>query len=165
MTTGLKHGLLKPAALKKATRVMEELNAGASEVMLKRGAHACTDVTGFGFLGHALEMARAGGVDLEIDFSGVPVFPEAYDMLRAEAVAGGLWTNKAYVAPMVDSGAISDEEMNVLCDPQTSGGLLVALPDIEADRMLASLRRRGLAQAARVGKVLAKGKGRIIVRK
>jgi selenide,water dikinase len=133
--------------------------------MLKRGAHACTDVTGFGFLGHALEMARAGGVDLEIDFSGVPVFPEAYDMLRAEAVAGGFWTNKAYVAPMVDSGAISDEEMNVLCDPQTSGGLLVALPDIEADRMLASLRRRGLDQAARVGKVLAKGKGRIIVRK
>ena len=117
MTTGLKFGLLKRSAIGKVTRVMEELNRKAAEIMMRVGVNACTDLTGFGFLGHTLEVAEASGVDIRIDFSRVPVMPEAYQMLEAEAIAGGLWTNKAYVAPRVVAEGVSDSELNVLCDP------------------------------------------------
>jgi selenide,water dikinase len=164
MTTGIKFGLLSEDGIEKVTLVMEDLNARAAEIMLAEGANACTDITGFGFLGHALEMATASGVDIEIDLASVPVMPEAYDMLRAEAIAGGLWTNKDFVAPRLDARGVSEDSINVLCDPQTSGGLLVALDPRKADRMVKSLRSEGNEHARVIGKVLAKGEGTIIVR-
>ena len=165
MTTGLKHGLLDMQSLRKVTRVMEELNAGASGVMLRTGATSCTDVTGYGLLGHALEMARAGRVDMEIEFDSVPVMPEAYDMLRAEAVAGGLWTNKQYVTPSMSVEGVTDEEINILCDPQTSGGLLMTVPPSSANKAVRMLHKAGAGASSIVGKVLAKGEGRIIVKR
>lgn len=164
MTTGLKHGLLGRSAVSKVTAVMEELNAAAAEVMVETGATACTDITGYGLLGHALEMARASGVVMEFDLAGIPVMPEAYDMLRAEAVAGGLWLNKQYVNPYLVAEGVADEDINVLCDPQTSGGLLISVPRAEADRTVRTLHNAGLRQSGVVGKVLAKGEGRIIVK-
>jgi selenide,water dikinase len=164
MTTGLKHGLLGKSAIRKVTAVMEELNAPAGRVMARVGATACTDITGYGFLGHALEMARAAKVVMEFDFQSLPVMPEAYDMLRAEAVAGGLWANKRHVVSALVTDGVTDEEINVLCDPQTSGGLLIALPHAQAERGLRLLRKAGCRDSNVVGKVLAKGEGRIIVK-
>jgi len=165
MTTGLKFGLLRGPAVRKVTRVMEELNAGAARVMIRVGATSCTDISGYGLLGHALEMARAGKVEMEIYYDSVPVMTEAYDMLRAEAVAGGLWTNKHYVAPCISMEGVTDEEINILCDPQTSGGLLMTAPPSRADKAVRMLRRAGAGHSRVVGKVLAKGEGRIIVKR
>jgi selenide,water dikinase len=165
MTTGIKFGLLVAPAIRKVTRVMEELNAAASDAMMKVGVNACTDITGFGLMGHALEMAEASKVVVEFDMSRLPVMPEAYEMLKAEAVAGGLWTNKDFVRARVKLEGVSDTEMNILCDPQTSGGLLMSVPRARADRLLGLLGRSGVKAARAVGKVLAKGEGRIIVKK
>jgi len=165
MTTGIKFGLLKQDGIRKVTQVMEELNRTASEIMVEFGANACTDITGFGLLGHLLEMARASQVDVEIDFRSLPVMDEAYDMLRAEAIAGGLWTNKQYVMPSLEAIGLSDEEINILCDPQTSGGLLISIAEDKKDRFVEALRNKAVRYACTVGKVLAKGTGRIIVRK
>jgi selenide,water dikinase len=165
MTTGIKFGLLAAPAIRKVTRVMEELNAAASNAMMRVGVNACTDITGFGLLGHALEIAEASGVVVGFEMNRLPVMPEAYRMLKAEAVAGGLWTNKDFVRAKVTLEDVSDAEMNVLCDPQTSGGLLVSVPRARADRLLRLLGRSGVKDARAVGKVLAKGEGRIIVKK
>ncbi len=165
MTTGLKFGLLGKAGVRKVTRVMEELNRGAARVMVRVGATACTDITGYGLLGHALEMARAGKVEMEIDFDSLPVMSEAYDMLRADAVAGGLWTNKQHVAPSISVEGVTDEEINVLCDPQTSGGLLMAVPSSNAEKAIRMLHKAGAEYSSVVGKVFAKGEGRIIVKR
>jgi len=164
MTTGLKHGLLKKPAIRKVTRVMEELNAAASRAMMRIGVNACTDITGFGFLGHVSEVAAASRVDVEIEFGRIPVLSEAYDMLKAEAIAGGLWTNKAYVSPRVKTVDLDEGQVNVLYDPQTSGGLLITLPESRVDALLSSLRRSGVRYASRIGKVLAKGDGHIVVK-
>lgn len=165
MTTGMKFGLLKPAAIRKVTRVMEELNARASEAMMSVGANACTDITGFGLLGHALELARASKVSIRFDFPSLPIMDEAYQMLETEAIPGGLWANKAHVKASVTARNLSDREVNVLCDPQTSGGLLISVAAAKADRLMSKLSRLGLAAARPVGKVLAKGRGHIIVRR
>jgi len=155
---------LKKAAIRKVTRVMEELNAAACRAMLRVGVNACTDITGFGLLGHAGEVAAASKVDMEIEFAKVPVMDEAYEMLKAEAIAGGLWTNKSYVSPRVKTVGLDEDEENILYDPQTSGGLLMTLPESRVNALLRSLKRSGVGQAARIGKVLAKGDGHIVVK-
>jgi selenide,water dikinase len=91
--------------------------------------------------------------------------PEAYRMLEAEAVAGGLWANKEFVRRKVALRGVSDPEMNVLCDPQTSGGLLISTTERKAGKMMDLLGSYGVQAARPVGKVLAKGRGNIIVRK
>ena len=165
MTTGLKFGILKKPAVREVTRVMEELNGVPSKIMMRLGVHSCTDITGFGFLGHTSELAEASKVDIEIDFAKLPIMPEAYEMYKAEAIAGGLWTNKTFVSPKVVTENLSEAETNVLYDPQTSGGLLITLDGKKAGKMLDQLHRAGVKQARAVGKVFAKGRGRIIVRK
>ena len=164
MTTGLKFGLLKPSAIRKVTRVMEELNSEASKAMMRAGANSCTDITGFGLLGHALEVAEASKVTLEIELGKLPIMPEAYDMLKAEAIPGGLWTNKEFVRPKVTLKGVAENEINVLCDPQTSGGLLISVPARTSDKLMSMLRRAHISAARPVGKVLAKGDGHIIVK-
>jgi selenide,water dikinase len=164
VTTGMKLGLVKARAINEATRLMEQLNSRASRAMMKVGVNACTDITGFGFLGHALELARASKAVLEIDFPAVPIMSEAYKMLKAEAIPGGLWANKAHVEASVTARGVSDQEIHLLCDPQTSGGLLISVAGAKAGRLMSSLHRAGITAATPVGKVLAKGPGHIIVR-
>ena len=164
MTTGIKLGLLKRPGIRKVTRVMEELNAAACRAMTRIGVNACTDITGFGFLGHTSEVAAASKVDMEIEFSRVPVMSEAYGMLKAEAIAGGLWMNKAHVSSKVSTAGLSEDQENILYDPQTSGGLLMTLAESKVGALLRLLRRSGVRHAARIGKVLAKGEGHIVVK-
>ena len=109
---------------------MTTLNRIACEQMLASGAHGCTDVTGFGLLGHAREMALGSGVTLEIHASAVPLLPGALDYARMGCLPGGLKNNRLFVECDVEMlGSISPELYSLLCDPQTSGGLLVSTPN------------------------------------
>lgn len=132
ITTALKRGTAADEAgqraVAEAVRTMQTLNREASAAALAQGAHAATDVTGFGLLGHAREMARASGVRLRLRAAAAPLLPEAERFAR-EAPSQGLSNNRAFVAPEVRFAATVPETLRTLLfDPQTSGGLLVSLP-------------------------------------
>lgn len=133
VATALKRGIAAEASVAAAVESMLTLNRAACEAMLRFDVHGCTDVTGFGLLGHAREMALASGVTLEIDAARVPLLPGALDAVSAGAVPAGLTNNRDFI-----SCAVSGEEkidsllLTLLYDPQTSGGLLIALPEPDA---------------------------------
>ena len=109
-----------------AVEVMTALNAEASRAALAAGLRCATDVTGFGLLGHLFKLARASGVGAVIDHASVPVLPEARSALRAGYLPGGSRRNLDWVRPHADFGDLAEEELLLLADAQTSGGLLVA---------------------------------------
>jgi selenide,water dikinase len=148
--TALKRGIAQPVWVEAAIRSMLTLNRAACLAMLQFDVHGCTDVTGFGFLGHAREMAVASGVTLEIDPSRIPLLPGALEAARAGAVSGGLNNNREFVAGSVE--VLNDPDpalLQLLYDPQTSGGLLISLPEADAAAL-----EEMLAGAQRVGRVL-----------
>jgi selenide,water dikinase len=129
------------------------LNRRACEEMLRWETHGCTDVTGFGLLGHAREMALASGVTLEIEASSLRFLPGALDYARAGAIPGGLHNNREFVRCAVEAPAgIPREVEDLLYDPQTSGGLLIAMPENDAAEF-----ERSLEGAYRIGRVLPRG--------
>ncbi len=162
LTTALKKGKLSKETLSLITATMRRLNAAAAEAMVETGVNAATDVTGFGLLGHLLELARGSGVTVEIDASRVPLLPDAIDHSRAGDKPGGLAANRRYAEPAV-SGAegIDPSLLDLLFDPQTSGGLLIAVPQGKADRLQAALAGRGVLDAARIGRITGASDGRI----
>jgi selenide,water dikinase len=129
ISTALKRGIADPAHVEAATESMLTLNRVAAEALYGLEVHAVTDVTGFGLLGHAREMAMASSVSLEIQSARVPLLPGALDYARAGALAGGLHNNRDFVLSCVEGSSPLDD---LLYDPQTSGGLLVALPPDQA---------------------------------
>jgi selenide,water dikinase len=138
--TALKRGLAQPAWVDAATASMLTLNRIACEAMLRFDAHGCTDVTGFGFIGHAREMAVASGVTLEIDTAAIPLLPGALESIRAGAISGGLNNNRDFASCVVEEiGTVDPALLQLLYDPQTSGGLLISLNASDADALVASL--------------------------
>jgi cysteine desulfurase NifS/selenium donor protein len=165
MTTALKAGLLDPVDEDRIQTIMRTLNDKAAEVLRDFEVHACTDVTGFGFLGHLREMAAASGVDVEVDHAALPIIDGAADLATGGTVPGGSLNNKSYVEPHVSWGsAVSDTDRLLACDAQTSGGLLVALPEQDANKAAEALREAGVKTVAVVGRFIEEGSGRIIVR-
>lgn len=147
--TALKRGIAPQASVEAAIASMLTLNRAACEAMLQFDVHGCTDVTGFGFLGHAREMALASGVTLEIDTAAIPLLPGALDAVHAGAVPNGLKNNREFVSCAVEAAAAIDAALlDLLYDPQTSGGLLISLSEADA----AGLRRQFPA-ARPVGRV------------
>ncbi|MGH9593246.1 MAG: selenide, water dikinase SelD, partial [Bryobacteraceae bacterium] len=146
IATALKRGIAAPAHVRAAERSMLTLNRAACEAMLEFTVHACTDVTGFSLLGHAREMALASSVTLEIDPGAVRLLPGALDYARAGAVPGGTRNNRDFVSSCVEGATEFDD---LLYDPQTSGGLLIALPAADA----AALEHKFTA-AYRIGRVV-----------
>lgn len=145
---------LDAAGLEPALVEMERLNLAASRLALAHGAHAATDVTGFGLLGHALGMARGAGVALEIRFAALPIHPRFAELVAAGVSTGSTRPNEAYVRDVLElRAAIPEALRDVLFDPQTSGGLLVALPADAAEAFVAALRASG-HDAAAIGRVL-----------
>lgn len=118
---------------------MIQLNRSAATKMREHGVHAATDITGYGLLGHALEMAKASGVTIAITGSAVPVLPGALDAIARGYLTGGGRTNRLFVGDDVDLGKTDEPLQNLLFDPQTSGGLLVSLPAAEADAYVRAL--------------------------
>ena len=150
ITTALKRGVASPEHIDRAISSMLHLNREASAVMLRHDAHACTDVTGFGLLGHAREMAIAAGVTLEIDTSCVEALPGALEYALQGTLPGGLHNNREFVSFCVESAAdLPPGLLDLLYDPQTSGGLLVSLQESAAESFL-----HDLPHARRIGRVL-----------
>ncbi len=149
ISTALKRGIARDADVEGSVRSMLELNRRACERMLDFDAHGCTDVTGFGLIGHAREMALASGVTIEIAVDAVPLLDGALGAARAGAVPAGLKNNREFAGCAVEkSRQIPPELEDLLYDPQTSGGLLISLPEKDAARF---------EDAWRIGRVLDNG--------
>lgn len=166
-STALKAGLLDDEAAARLTRQMAALNRKASEVMLSSGVNACTDISGFGFIGHACQMAEASGVAIELNSLKVP-FIDGVDRLASQGlIPAGMYANKDFRLEMVEvEGDVVDWLMDILFDPQTSGGLLIAAPAKTAGAMLTELKKAGIKEAALVGTVVERPRPetRIILR-
>jgi selenide,water dikinase len=131
------------------------LNRTAIEIALDFDIHACTDITGFGILGHTLEMAQGSGVSIELVFGNLPFYPNALEMYRKGETTGSNPANRKLVQERLDLAVrLSSEQEEILFDPQTSGGLLLSLPAEQADGLVEALQAAGVSAARRVGKAL-----------
>jgi len=158
LTTALKAGDVAPAHVEAAQRVMARLNRSACAAMLRAGAHAATDVTGFGLVGHAHEMAVSANVSFRFHAASIPVLPEALPYVHARYTCGGAKRNTAFAASRIEIGpAVTEMQRIVVHDVQTSGGLLIAVPPDRCDALLADLRKGGDSYAAAVGEILPQG--------
>lgn len=164
IATALKRGVASEGALAKITESMITLNRMAAEVMVEIGVNACTDITGFGLLGHALEMAIGSDVAIAITANSVPIFPEAEEYASMGMVPGGTGRNREFASCRIEmAGTISEVKMDILYDAQTSGGLLISVEGEKAQSLLEHLHSKGVRQAAMVGEVREEPKGRIVV--
>jgi selenide,water dikinase len=160
ISTAIKRGEADFTWIRAAIRSMTTLNRAAAEVVAsdKFAVHSMTDITGFGLLGHAREMAAGSGVSMRIYASRVPLLAGALECVRAKYVPGGLKSNRQFTESCVeaDSG-VPQDLLTLLYDPQTAGGLLIAVAESDEDALAAELRRVGV-EAAGIGEVIAKQK-------
>ncbi len=163
ITTGIKMDLTSQATIAEAIRVMAVLNRGAAAAMLQVGVSAATDITGFGLLGHLHEMTRAAGVQAGVRLRDIPILEEAWTLVRKGAIPGGTQRNRASLERAVAWGDVPEDARVLLCDAQTSGGLLMAVPEDRVDRLLAALRSQEVPVTAVVGEITGKGRGEISV--
>jgi len=154
VTTALKHGVADARAVEAVVESMVRLNRRAAELMVEEGAHSCTDITGYGLLGHALEMATASGVALRIAHRAVPHFPAALELLARDVAPGGLGANRrAFEKKVRFNDTVPGAWRELLFDPQTSGGLFIALPEAAAGRLVERLASEGFGETIVVGSV------------
>ena len=140
LSTGGKAGMLTDGEYRRMVELMTTLNNTAQECMIQVGAHACTDITGFGLLGHAYEMAAGSGMTLALDSRRIPVEKKALELAREGIIPGGAYNNRGYLQDFVEiAPTVSLELSDVLYDPQTAGGLLIALPEHKAPELLRRL--------------------------
>lgn len=164
ITTAIDRRLASPETIERVVAVMSTLNRAASQTMLAVGVNACTDVTGFGLLGHLHEMAQASGLAAEVDLERVPVLEEAWELARRGVVPDGTHNNRHYLEGKVHWDGISREEQLVLCDAQTSGGLLIACPPERGNELSVEMERAG-AEATPIGRMTSGTPGEILVRR
>jgi selenide, water dikinase len=163
ITTAAKNGEDKQGAIAQAIEVMTTLNRAAAEVFVEFDVHALTDVTGFGLLGHLRNVVSASKVGATVWLERVPVLPPAWDYVRAGIAPGGTHANRRFLADWVSFDPdIAREEELMLCDAQTSGGLLAAVVPDQAEAILLALKAAGASQAAVVG-LIQEGAPRIKV--
>jgi len=160
LTTALKGEVLSEAEITEAIRGMTTLNRAASLLMQQTGVSACTDITGFGLLGHALEMAEASGVTIEISANQLPAYPGALEMAQMGLVPVGSYRNREFYQHKVDNWAdVSILTIDLIADPQTSGGLLIAVSPEKADALAAALNNVGGCWL--IGQVAESSSGRL----
>ena len=158
-------GRASAGALEHSAAVMTALNRAAAEAMLQVGVHAATDVTGFGLLGHLGEMAAQSGVTAEVWADRVPALPEARQYLAAGMISGAAERNREAAGACVRvAEGVGEGTLYLLCDPQTSGGLLLAVEEAKAEPLLAALCERGVSEAAIIGRVTEESEGTILVK-
>ncbi|MFE5319009.1 selenide, water dikinase SelD [Paenibacillus sp. NPDC056579] len=163
MTTSIKKDALSEDEVKRVTQVMSTLNKTAAEVMEPYTVNGCTDVTGFGLLGHTAELAKGSGVGVRIGFSQVPVLPRVRELAEAGFVPGGTKNNYAHLQGTVTFAPSMDQiDQWIMCDAVTSGGLLISAAADDADSLLESLLQAGV-EAAMIGEVVADHPGHISV--
>ena len=164
LATGLKRGLIDKETENKMIAVMAELNRKACEIMLKYPVNACTDVTGFGLLGHLKEMVKGGNISAEIYSGKVPVLPGILELITESVIPGGTLNNLESIKDIVEWDASVPEPYKIiLADAQTSGGLLITLPGEFAEQFILDLQSNSVPDAAIIGKINS-GKTAIFVK-
>jgi selenide, water dikinase len=158
IATALKRGIASEAHVEESTKQMLTLNRAACEAMLQFDVHACTDVTGFGLIGHAREMALASAVSIKLAVDSVRFLPGALDYARQGALPGGLKNNREFAECSVASRQLAPELEALLYDPQTSGGLLISLPEADAAQL-----ENLLPDCYRVGRVVIRKRQPIVL--
>jgi selenide,water dikinase len=165
ISTAVKAEMASRQASDLIIKSMSTLNRKASEVMLEVGVDACTDITGFGLLGHACEMVEDTAQGLLIYADRVPIFPEALELAETGMAPGGLYRNRDYRKSFVHiSSQVNQFLGEVLFDPQTSGGLLISVAAGKADLLLQKLHQGGVNDAAIIGEVISQPAGKIMVK-
>ena len=164
ISTALKAGMVNDETIAKFTQCMATLNNKASELMLEVGAHACTDITGFGLLGHVCQVAENSQVGIKIYFASVPFFPEAEQFAKKGFCPAGLFRNREFYSKMVEiAPQVPKYGQDILFDPQTSGGLLISLAPEAAQRLLDRLHEVGVQQATIIGEVVSRPTPMVLV--
>ena len=162
LATALKAEQLGEEAARRVTEQMAALNRDAAEAMQKVGVNACTDITGFGLLGHSLEMARASNVKIKIDSRKVPVIPEAKTFAAMGLIPGGRYANeKFYSRHLRLEASVEPMLQDIMFDPQTSGGLLISVPEEKVPLLVRKLVERKTLSASIVGRVEARAPGTV----
>jgi selenide,water dikinase len=165
INTAVKAGVVDEKTVAKVTKCMATLNDKASVLMQEIGDHACTDITGFGFLGHTVQLAQNSRVGININLASIPFFPEASEFAQQGLCPGGLHRNKEFYSPCTEiTGEVPEHMQSVLFDPQTSGGLLICLAPGKADLLLERLHQAGVADAAIIGEAVKKPRGVVTVK-
>lgn len=155
LMTTFKRAALPAGQYAAAVAAMAELNAAAARAMLRHDPHAATDITGFGLAGHGVKMADGSGVTLRIEESDLPLLPGVLELIREGMIPGGGRRNREFYGPRVAiADEVADEMAEVVFDPQTSGGLLIALDAANAEALVAELQRAGNAEARIIGRVV-----------
>ena len=152
LTTGAKADLTSPENIALAEKLMTTLNKSARDAMVKYRVHACTDVTGFGLLGHLTEMTQGSGVEAELRVADIDLIPEAVELARTGILPAGMYRNRAFAEEGVDAGETELCRQDLLYDPQTAGGLLMAVDPADADALYGEL-KGCVPSAQRIGVV------------
>lgn len=150
VNTGVKASMASKEAAAEVIRVMTTLNKAAKETAEQYSVHSCTDVTGFGLAGHGVEMAEGSNVTLEISVRDLPVQEEAVTLAKMGLIPEGAYRNRSFVEGKVDFGNTEEHFIDIFCDPQTSGGLLICIPEQEAETMMKDLKTAGLERDCRI---------------
>ena len=157
INTAVKAEMASPSAIREAQTVMASLNKKAKQVVEKYDVSACTDVTGFGLLGHGVEMAEASEVTLELKVKDVPYLADAIDYAKMGLVPAGAYKNRGYSIGKVETEGIEEHYLDLLYDPQTSGGLLISVSPKELSQMMADFAAAGMeTKTAVIGEVKEK---------
>ncbi len=163
INTCIKGGIASKELIDKAINIMTALNKDASYVMKEFHINACTDITGFGLIGHMSEMIMQSGLSALINAKKVPVIKEAIEFASMGFVPAGTYKNIDFYRPMIEDRLRDDTMLSVLFDPQTSGGLLISLASEEAEKLLKKLWDKGIQDARIIGKIIRTGKEKIII--
>jgi selenide, water dikinase len=160
VNTAVKAALATADTIERVTRLMAALNRGAAEVMSRYRVNACTDITGFGFIGHLAEMVSGAAVGVRIDARKVPIMPEALEFAAMGLIPAGAYANRAYREKMVQMAPDVDRAVaDALYDPQTSGGLLISVHPSDAGAMVKALHDEGVHAAQVIGEVVRASAG------
>lgn len=161
LTTGMKAEIVSKESEKLAYSLMTTLNKSARDVMIKYKIHACTDVTGFSLMGHLLEMVQGSEVNAEIHTADIDLIEEAKSLAKMGVLPEGLYRNRSYAESYVDEGNTELYIQDMLFDPQTAGGLLIAVDEADADRFYEEL-KTAVPSAQRIGVITPKTDGKRI---
>lgn len=164
INTAIKGGLASSKAIEFVTHLMATLNRDAAQVMKGFPVHACTDITGFGLIGHVAEMVVDSGFGISLWSEKIPIIPEAFDYAAMGLVPAGAYNNRKFREAMVDIyPSVKRAVLDIMYDPQTSGGLLICVKKESADDLVNKLKEKGIDDAAVIGEVLSEPKGKIVV--
>ncbi len=165
ISTALKGGVVDEETIARVTKCMATLNDKASAVMQEVGVHACTDITGFGLVGHTCQLARNSRVGVNIHLASVPFFPEAGEFAKRGFCPAGLHRNRQFYSTTVKiANEVPRHMQDILFDPQTSGGLLICLDSSKAELLLDRLRQIGVADGTLIGDVVSKPRGIVTIK-